>query len=228
VGRAAAHCATAQRLLDDLAALDARDALDGPRLRLAPLVSLDRDRRANVLRWWLARAGLERPSTARLDEMLRQMWTAPSHAQPVIRWKGGEVHRYRGVLHALRDAPAEIDAGQMLYPGTSIVPGAGLGTLSLSPALGQGLQAACCAAGLTLRPRHGGEEIRLHRGGPRRPLRLLLQEAGIVPWWRASLPLLWSGTELVAVADRWVSADHAAASGEPAYTVRWEGAPALS
>lgn len=228
VSRAAGHCATAQQLLDDLAAIDAREALDGPRLRLAPLALLDHGRRANVLRWWLARAGIERPTAARLDEILRQMWAAPEQAQPVIRWRGGEVRRYRRMLYAMRDPPPAIEGEQVLYPERPVVPAAGLGMLSLSAATGQGLRAACCAAGLAVRPRRGGEAIRLRRGAPRRPLRLLLQEAHIVPWWRSSLPLLWSGTELVAVADRWISADHAAASGEPGYLVLWKDAPALS
>jgi hypothetical protein len=58
-------------------------------------------------------------------------------------------------------------------------------------------------------------------------LRLLLQEAGVVPWRRASLPLLWSAEDLVAVADRWISADHAAVAGEPGYTPVWAEAPPL-
>jgi len=228
VGRSAAHCATAQALLGTVAAEDARDALTGSRLRLGPLADLDPARRANVLRWWIVREGLDAPSTSRLDEIVRQMWNAAPEALPVVRWRGGEVRRYRGVLHALRKPPAALAGERLLRPGETLALGSGLGTLALSPVTGGGLRAACCAAGLRVAARRGGEEIRLHRGGPRRPLRLLLQEDGIVPWRRASLPLLWSGAELVAVADRWISADHAAAAGEQGHVPVWEGAPPLT
>lgn len=228
VGRSAAHCATAQALLENVAAEDARDALNGSRLRLGSLGGLDAARRANVLRWWIVREGLDAPSTSRLDEIVRQMWGAAPEALPVVSWRGGELRRYRGVLHALREPPAALAGERLLRPGETLALGPGLGTLSLAPVAGAGLRAACCERGLRVAARRGGEEIRLHREGPRRPLRLLLQEAGIVPWRRASLPLLWSGGDLVAVADRWISADHAAAAGEQGYVPVWDGAPPLT
>ncbi|QNM95608.1 tRNA lysidine(34) synthetase TilS [Chitinimonas koreensis] len=60
---------------------------------------------------------------------------------------------------------------------------------------------------LELRPRAGGESIRLRRGGPRRPVKHLLQEAGVPPWLRDRWPLLWQGDRLVAVAGLAVAAE---------------------
>jgi tRNA(Ile)-lysidine synthase len=228
VARSAVHCAEAHALLGQLASSDAAAAVDGPRLTLAPLQPLDRARRANALRWWLQREGLPLPSTARLDEVLRQMWSAAPEALPVVRWRGGEVHRYRGALYALKASPAPITGVTTLRPGTMLAIGHGLGRLHLEPASGEGIRAAFCERGLTVRARHGGEQLRLHRDGPKRALRLLYQEAGIVPWWRASLPLLWDGDELVAVADRWINADVCATHGEPGYLPMWSVAPPLT
>jgi tRNA(Ile)-lysidine synthase len=46
-------------------------------------------------------------------------------------------------------------------------------------------------------------------------LKKLLQAAGVPPWERRRLPLIFVGAELAAVADRWVCAPFAARDGEP-------------
>jgi tRNA(Ile)-lysidine synthase len=54
---------------------------------------------------------------------------------------------------------------------------------------------------LAIRWRRGGERLTPRRGGPRRALKSLLQEAHVPVTERARLPLLFSGAQLVAVAD---------------------------
>jgi tRNA(Ile)-lysidine synthase len=54
---------------------------------------------------------------------------------------------------------------------------------------------------LTVRWRQGGERLSPRRGGPRRALKSLLQEAHVPVTERSRLPLLFSGTRLVAAAD---------------------------
>ncbi|MDB6088434.1 MAG: tRNA(Ile)-lysidine synthase [Gammaproteobacteria bacterium] len=54
---------------------------------------------------------------------------------------------------------------------------------------------------LTVRWRRGGERLSPRRGGPRRALKSLLQEAHVPVTERSRLPLLFSGTRLVAAAD---------------------------
>jgi tRNA(Ile)-lysidine synthase len=229
VARSARHCATAQALLEECARQDAQAAIDGPRLRLAPLAPLDARRRANVLRWWLGDRGLAVPSSQRLEQLVAQMWSVAPDRQPLVRWRGGEVRRYRGRLYALPSPPPALGPSSefVLRPGAVLALGAGLGTLTLRATTGRGLAADRCARGLRVAGRAGGEEIRVHAGGPRRPLRLLLQEAGIPPWRRDALPLLWAGGELLAVADRWISADHGPAPDETGYLPEWSDAPPL-
>ena len=55
-------------------------------------------------------------------------------------------------------------------------------------------------ARLSLSSRRGGEVIRLNEFGSRRPLKDLLREAGVPPWWRNALPLLYVDDELVWIA----------------------------
>jgi tRNA(Ile)-lysidine synthase len=57
---------------------------------------------------------------------------------------------------------------------------------------------------LTVTARRGGERLRPVRGGPRRALKGLLQEARVPLQVRAQLPLVFAGGLLVAVADLWL------------------------
>ena len=68
---------------------------------------------------------------------------------------------------------------------------------------------------LTIRWRRGGERLRPRRGGPRRALKSLLQEAHVSVAQRARLPLLFSGEQLVAVADLWLDASVQATAAAP-------------
>ena len=57
---------------------------------------------------------------------------------------------------------------------------------------------------LTVRARRGGERLRPVRGGPRRALKSLLQEARVPVGRRAQLPLVFDGERLIAAADLWL------------------------
>ena len=71
LARTAAHAAQAQRLLDELAAIDL--AATGEPPAIAALQTLSRDRQANALRRWLRRAHGVAASAAQLDELLDQI-----------------------------------------------------------------------------------------------------------------------------------------------------------
>jgi len=66
---------------------------------------------------------------------------------------------------------------------------------------------------LVIRWRTGGEKLRPRRSGPRRALKSLLQEAQLSIAERASLPLLYFGSTLLAAGDRWLDAAIQAAPG---------------
>ena len=51
--------------------------------------------------------------------------------------------------------------------------------------------------GFEVRTRTGGERLQLHPRRPRRTLKNLFQEAGVPPWERERLPLLYCGKDLV-------------------------------
>lgn len=71
LARSAAHAAQAQRLLDELAAIDLAHAGTPP--AIAALQSLSRDRQANAVRHWLRNDAGAAASAAQLDELLDQI-----------------------------------------------------------------------------------------------------------------------------------------------------------
>ncbi|GAB3250162.1 tRNA lysidine(34) synthetase TilS [Chitinimonas naiadis] len=193
IARAARHFAETASLLDAIAEQDA--GVWTPRLSLARLRDLAGPRQRNLLRWFLAGHDM-RPDERQLVLLLEQLLTAREDANPCLRLGERAVHRYRDEIwlaHWVAEPPDRPVAGE----GRLTLPG-WQGELVWMSRPG-GLVAEALT-GLWARPRRGGESLRPRQGGPNRPVKLLLQEAGIPPWLRTRWPLLWQGENLVAVA----------------------------
>jgi tRNA(Ile)-lysidine synthase len=142
-----------------------------------------------------------------------------------MRWPGGEVRRYRGRLYALAPLPAALPAAPA-GTCTSLELGSGLGTFALVAGRDGGL-APDRLGSCSIRFRTGGERLRPHPGRPRKRLKDLCQEAGVVPWMRPRLPLVFAGSRLAAVGDLWVDTEFAVPPGVPALKPVWSGRPRL-
>ncbi len=227
--RSARHCAAAGDLLAELAGSDLETAADDRlRLSLAQLRTLSPPRRANLLRHWIGRCGLPAPNTAHLERCLSDLMSPRQDTEACVSWPGAQVRRYRDRLYALQPLPAKpSDNCAPLSAGSEQALPVGLGVLRAVPATGDGLSQARCAAGITVRFRAGGERIRPQGQAHERQLRTLFQEAGVVPWMRSRVPLLFVGERLAAVADLWVASEFAAAGGEDGLRVVWDEHPPL-
>ena len=212
-------------LLDQLADADLRTLGPRPdRLSLSGLRAHDAERQRNLLRYAVRELGLPAVPATVLQSIVTDLLPARDDAQPVVKWEGAEIRRYRDQVYLLPQTaePASITA--LPVAAGSVELGAGMGLLRLEPGAASGLSDAVVAAGLELRPRAGGEEIKPAGQAHTRKLKKLLQEEGVVPWMRDRLPLVFSGDRLVAVADLWVAEDAVAAPGT---AIRWEDRPAL-
>lgn len=227
VSRSARHLAEASRLLAELAESDAKGLADGHRLSLEGLRALAPDRRNNVLRWWIRSCGLAPPPAARLASGASALLDAGQGAQPLLRWADGELRRYRDRIYAMAPLPpAPCQAIACGQPGdVEVSLGAGLGRLRLVASQAGGLPGG--PGSIEIRFRSGGETLRPHPGRPRKRLKDLFQEAGIVPWMRERLPLVFVGGQLVAVGDLWIDADLAVPAGQPAWKPVWPGRPEI-
>ncbi|ARL96933.1 tRNA lysidine(34) synthetase TilS [Burkholderia pseudomallei] len=97
LARTAQHAAAAQRLLDDLAAIDLRAVAraDVRVLSRDALVALDDERGANLLRYWMRSLGLPGASAARLAEMVKQLRAARDAHALRVDHAGWRLRLYR-------------------------------------------------------------------------------------------------------------------------------------
>ncbi len=224
--RAAKHQAEAALLLDELAARDAEGALaidpsagvTLDRVAFAVLAERLPHRARNLLRWFLRQHGLRAPSAARLGAMQDQFAHAANDARVRIAHGGAELGLHRGRIVVHSPAVALFEIRWRGEPALALPHG----TLEFAPATGAGLSAAILTQGtIVVRPRKGGERIRLAGDRPRQTLKRLLQVAGVPPWQRDALPLVWCGDLLAAVSGVGVDIAFAAAAGAAGYEIRW-------
>ena len=98
LARTARHAAQAQRLLDELAAIDAQQAGLPP--AIAALQTLSPDRQANLLRHWLREHHGVAPSAAQMDALLLQVAACTTRGHRIeLRVATGLVVRQGGALH---------------------------------------------------------------------------------------------------------------------------------
>jgi len=225
LARSARYAAEAEELLGELAASDAATCMRGDRLQVDGLRRVGAARARNLLRWFIRMHGLEVPGGAAADEMLRQLLDARRDAALRFDLGGGVLlRRYRGALW-LAPPPSEVPtSGSWIWHGERVwrLPELG-GTLRVGRVTGAGLRAAAAEAGkVTLRRRAGGESMRPRIGGPRRTVKRLLQEHGVPPWERESLPLVYCNDELVCLPGVAVEAAWQAGPGERGLRIAWE------
>jgi len=215
----------AATMLDQLADDDLQALADRPdRLSLDALRALPSERQRNVIRYVVRELGLPAPPATQLRSILADLLPAREDAQPLVQWKGAEVRRYRDHVYVLPENKFGLEGVAIQLPDDGLDLDAGMGELQLETGAAQGLTRAVVDAGLEVRYRCGGEEIKPAGQSHTRKLKKLLQDEGIVPWMRDRLPLLYSGGELVAVADLWLAS---AAAAEPGVAVRWKNRPPI-
>ena len=157
-------------------------------------LALDPALREPLLDHWLHARGLPAPTAAQRRQIERQC-DARAGQQPCVRWRGAELHIWKGRLWALAPRAALDPDWHAAWHGQSLALPDG-GQLALEP--GRRLDRP-----LTVRLRQGGERIRPAGDPHTRELRDLFQQAVLPPWQREACPLLYASDELVAVADRW-------------------------
>lgn len=194
---------------------------DPATLRFREWLHLPDALRDPVLRHWLRRLGLNEPNQHQVGELVRQLAEAGEDKLPCVRWPGTELRRYRDLVYAR--APLEMvpAAWEHEWHGEPTPLPASLGILQLLDADDR-VQAANPAQAWRIRFRRGGEILDVPGAG-RRELRDLFQTAGIPPWERGRLPLIFDerGT-LLAVADLWLGVEGTALLQRSALRLHWQ------
>jgi len=204
IAQSAAWARAAAEFIDEEAerALARTQGLDPSTLRFREWLALPQALRDPVLRRWLRSLALPEPTHYQAAELVRQLGEAAEDRQPCVRWPGTEVRRHRELLYAMLPLQLPPFDWTAEFRGADLALPLDLGSLRLACANGH----AELTPHLHVRFRRGGESLRLRTDGHTRELRDLFQEAGIPPWQRGRLPLLFDGDgTLLAVADLWLA-----------------------
>lgn len=184
----------ADDLLQELAAEMAHSCIDSEqRLLLPAFLSLSPPRQRLLLRYWLRQQGFLLPDERVLEAILSDVVAAREDANPQLSWPGCEIRRYRDRLYAM---PPLSEMPQ----GWEVEWRAGAPLTLPDGSLLIAEDDAARAGTWRVRYRRGGERLRPAPERPSRELKTLLQEAGVPPWQRDRLPLVFDGDVLIAVA----------------------------
>jgi tRNA(Ile)-lysidine synthase len=221
LARSSRNFAEAAELLDELARIDAQSGPHG--LKIAALRPLTPARARNAVRFFLAAHGVAMPNEARLVECVRQI-QGPRASRIAINLGTHDLRGFSGELRVVAKAGAAPAADFCrAWQGQSRLSLPELGaTLIMKKCRGSGISLEKLAGGpVTVRLRAGGERLRPDARRPRRSLKNLLQEAGLPPWLRGRLPLLFCGDTLVYVPGIGIDATFQAQQGETAVEPGW-------
>ncbi|ALM51358.1 tRNA lysidine(34) synthetase TilS [Halomonas huangheensis] len=201
LARSAQWMGEADSLLTELAAEELHRLGGLPaELPLERLMLLTPSRQRLLIRFCARQLGLPTPPAARLATLLDQL-SARQDAQVRVSWSGAEARCWRGVLWLMSDEVQSFDTA-LEWDGSSMLETRwGRHPLALS------LPGEEPVGKLALRPRQGGESLRLPQRG-RRDLKRLLQELGVPTWRRQGIAVVWRGELAIAALDmiegRWL------------------------
>jgi tRNA(Ile)-lysidine synthase len=218
VSRSAKHCADAQVLVDEVAdeLFDAVFNSADKTLCISRLLEHHVHQQQLIIRHWFRHRGLKMPSQSLVGRILGEVVAATGHCDPVLSGQGYSIRRYRDKLYCLPNLPEteKPRINQALQaPQCRIWP---VGQTSINITNKQTLAYKLSSEGILheqwqiakveVRFRQGGEKIRLSRRDGHHSLKNLFQEAGIPPWEREVMPLIYLDGKLAAVGDKWISA----------------------
>lgn len=172
-----------------------------------------------LLREFLSARGLRAPSEGKLVEMLRQL--TGKGARTEMDHDGAKLRVYRGQVFVSAAPPPAMRFAPLAWSGERRVRVASLGgELRFARARGRGFVLPE-ERRLEVRLRAGGERLQPDARRPRRTLKNLFQEAGVPPWERERLPLLFCDRDLVWAPGLGVDARYQAARGQMGWLPRW-------
>jgi tRNA(Ile)-lysidine synthase len=226
LARTARHAADALEQLDRAAAADVGRLRDGDALSVQGLRAMSRQEGINALRFWLFDAHVEPPSTARLNEALRQLFEARVDHLPAVVWGDYALRRYRQRVFLTDAKPPRLEGTRhwRVAPGGHLDLGPNSGTLRWAAQIG-GLDAQRLPESVIVRRRGGGEALKPGSKAKTRSVQHLCQSQGVLPWMRDALPLVFAEDALIAVGDLWLDARWCVAAGEQGLGVVWDGGP---
>ena len=174
-------------------------------------------KQAHLLREFLAGHGLRAPSEAKLVEMLKQL--KAGGANTLIEHEGTRLRLYRGKVSLEKPSTGSPFRPVKWHGERRIALPALGGEVHFRKARGRGIDGRWLP--LEFKLRSGGERLQPDARRPRRTLKNLFQEAGVAPWQRKKLPLLYRGDELVWAPGLGIDARYQASQKSSGFVPEW-------
>jgi tRNA(Ile)-lysidine synthase len=209
VSRAAGHCADAQALIRQEGGELLKKYLDieTQALSLVHWSCLDSARQALLLRAWFGFIGLKMPSQRVIHQIIREVINEAGTGKAEVLTQGYAIRRFRNRLYSFQAKCFQLpEIRDFEWPSqqSCIDLSEYLKLQRIEDSTGIAIDQWKNAT-ITVAFRRGGETIRLPGRKGRHSLKNLFQEAGIPPWERPVIPLVYLDGQLAAVADRWIS-----------------------
>jgi len=198
ISRSAGIQAETKHILDDIAEQDLLSIKENRQknntLLIKGLQGFSDSRQKLLLRYWIQSNGFEAPSEKKLKHIFTDVIDASDDAQPLLAWHEAEIRRYQGRLYIMSPLQ-EHDSAQVISWDAPQEP---LEIPSLELTLSV-LELSESIEPITIRFRQGGETVLHAKRGVTLSLKNLLNEAGIPPWLRSRIPLVYQGDTLIKV-----------------------------
>ena len=224
IQRAARHQAEARSLINEISRCDLDVVCESiyTKVDISRFNNLSGIRKKNVLRAWIKKNKLDMPDAQIIEKIIAEVIHANTDRNPCVKWKGGEVRRYRGYLYIMKLLPAH-DVGLRKLWDLDESLKLTSGYLKAVSGKGSGIKKDMLSNDIVeIRYRQGGEQIRPSGRVETHELKKLFQAQGILPWLRDRIPLIYHKNELIAVADLWVESKYAATEDEAAWQIIWK------
>ncbi|MDD5114601.1 MAG: tRNA lysidine(34) synthetase TilS, partial [Methylobacter sp.] len=224
VSRSAGHCAETQSLINE-SAEQWFDWVFNPTDQTLIISQLNKQalaRQRLIIRQWFAHLRLKMPSQGVIERILFELVAAKEHAEPMLSTQGYDFRRYRDTLYCLKHIVLDIPHAKVWPPGQRIINIGNEQTLSIIESSVGILVEHWQNAQIEIKFRSGGEKISLPGRAGRHLLKKLFQEAGIPPWEREQMPLIYLNGCLAAVGELWISAEFYAENSAACVRVVWQ------
>lgn len=211
ISRAGKHCAEAAEFVEEVAGGLFLSVYSPEQqcLSIPKLLAFDQYRQQLIIRRWFKVLELRMPSTQFIRQLVDNVMKARENADPCLQFGNGAVRRYRNHLYWQKQMHDIDYSARYSWPlGETEFHLPNNGILLMSTTSQPGIDATIWqGAEISISYRQGGERMRLPGRKGSHSLKKLFQEAGVPPWHRPNIPLVFVDGQLAIVGDKWFGSE---------------------
>lgn len=203
-------------LIEVMAAIDLANIITNNQnvMSITKLSRLSAVRQFNVLRYWIKRADMDRPTRNIVQQIQTTVLTAADDAEPLVAWAGTEVRRFKDEIYIMSSLkPHDDTCKYRLNPEESLPIDYLDMVISVDHHVNSGLSDEYLDKKLEIKFRQGGEKIKPFGKQHTANLKKLMQQYEVPPWQRSRIPLLYVDDTLACVCGYWLADEFVSQDG---------------